>query len=181
LLEQGDRTVETFASGEGFLGRYTNGLGGCLLLDAYMPGLSGLDLMRRLNADGHPLPTIMMTGDSDVTMAVEAMKAGALDFLEKPIGAAELLAAVDRALRTDHDGAEMAQWRAIAAAHVAQLTSRQHQIMDLVLAGHPSKNIAADLGISQRTVENHRAAIMTKTQTKSLPALARLALAASAP
>ena len=181
LLEQGDRTVETFASGEGFLGRYTHGLGGCLLLDAYMPGLSGLDLLRRLRADGHSLPTIMMTGNSDVTMAVEAMKAGALDFLEKPIGAAELSAAVDRALLTDHDGAEMAQWRASAAAHVAQLTARQHQIMDLVLAGHPSKNIAADLGISQRTVENHRAAIMTKTQTKSLPALARLALAASVP
>jgi len=181
LLEQGDRTVETFASGEGFLGRYTHGLGGCLLLDAYMPGLSGLDLMRRLNADGHPLPTIMMTGDSDVTMAVEAMKAGALDFLEKPIGAAELSAAVDRALHVDHDGTAMAQWRAGAAAHVASLTARQHQIMDLVLAGHPSKNIAADLGISQRTVENHRAAIMTKTQTKSLPALARLALAASSP
>ena len=108
------------------------------------------------------------------------MKAGALDFLEKPIGAAELMTAVDRALHVDHDGTAMAQWRAGAAAHVAQLTARQHQIMDLVLAGHPSKNIAADLGISQRTVENHRAAIMTKTQAKSLPALARLALAASA-
>ena len=180
LLEHGGRSVETFASGEGFLGRYTSGLGGCLLLDAYMPGLSGLDLLRRLRRDGQRLPTVMMTGHSDVAMAVEAMKAGALDFLEKPIGAADLATAVDRALHVDHDGTAMAQWRAGAAAHVAQLTARQHQIMDLVLAGHPSKNIAADLGISQRTVENHRAAIMTKTQAKSLPALARLALAASA-
>ena len=180
LLEHGGRIVETFASAEGFLGRYIDNRDGCLLLDAYMPGLSGLDLLRRLRADGHPLPTIMMTGNSDVTMAVEAMKAGALDFLEKPIGAGDLSAAVDRALCLDHDGAERAQRHATAAAHVAQLTTRQRQIMDLVLAGHPSKNIAADLGISQRTVENHRAAIMTKTGTKSLPALARLALAAAA-
>ena len=180
LLEHGGRTVETFASGEGFLGRYTSGLRGCLLLDAYMPGLSGLDLVRRLRSDGQRLPTVMMTGHSDVAMAVEAMKAGALDFLEKPIGAADLATAVDRALHVDHNGTAMAQWRAGAAANVAQLTARQLQIMDLVLAGHPSKNIAADLGISQRTVENHRAAIMTKTQAKSLPALARLALAASA-
>jgi two-component system CheB/CheR fusion protein len=178
LLEAGEQTVETFASAEGFLSRYTNGAAGCLLLDAYMPGLSGLDLLRRLRADGHALATVMMTGSSDVGMAVAAMKAGAIDFLEKPIGAAELVAAVNRALDTDYDGAALAQRRATAAEHVAELTPRQHQIMDLVLAGHPSKNIAADLAISQRTVENHRAAIMTKMQTKSLPALARLALAA---
>lgn len=178
LLEAGDQKVETFASGEGFLSRYANGTGGCLLLDAYMPGLSGLDLLRRLRADGHTLATIMMTGSSDVGMAVAAMKAGAIDFLEKPIGAAELIIAVNRALHTDYDGAALAQWRATAAELVADLTPRQHQIMDLVLAGHPSKNIAADLAISQRTVENHRAAIMAKTNTKSLPALARLALAA---
>ena len=178
LLEAGEQTVETFASAEGFLSRYTKGAAGCLLLDAYMPGLSGLDLLRRLRADGHALATVMMTGSSDVGMAVAAMKAGAIDFLEKPIGATELVAAVNRALDTDNDGAALAQRRATAAEHVAELTPRQQQIMDLVLAGHPSKNIAADLAISQRTVENHRAAIMTKMQTKSLPALARLALAA---
>jgi two-component system CheB/CheR fusion protein len=178
LLEGGDQAVETFASGEGFLSRYTNGAAGCLLLDAYMPGMSGLDLLRRLRADGHSLATVIMTGNSDVGMAIEAMKAGAIDFLEKPIGAAELVAAVNRALDTDYEGAALAQRRASAAEYVALLTPRQHQIMNLVLAGHPSKNIAADLDISQRTVENHRAAIMARTNTKSVPELARLALSA---
>ncbi|QYE33441.1 MULTISPECIES: chemotaxis protein CheB [Sphingosinicellaceae] len=178
VLEGSDHTVETFASGEKFLSRYTNDTAGCLLLDAYMPGLSGLDLLRRLRADGHALATVIMTGESDVGMAIEAMKAGAIDFLEKPIGAAALVAAVNRALDTDHDDAALARRRASAAEYVARLTPRQHQIMTLVLAGHPSKNIAADLHISQRTVENHRAAIMHKTNTKSLPELARMALSA---
>jgi two-component system CheB/CheR fusion protein len=178
LLEGDGHAVETFASGEGFLSRYTTGAPGCLLLDAYMPGLSGLDLLRRLRADGHGLTTVMMTGSSDVGMAVAAMKAGAIDFLEKPIGAIDLIGAVNRALDSDHDNAALSEWHASAAAQVAELTPRQREIMDLVLAGHPSKNIAADLAISQRTVENHRAAIMARTKTRSLPALARLALAA---
>ncbi len=121
----------------------------------------------------------MITGNSDVAMAVQAMKAGAADFIEKPIGAAELLASIDRALELSRDSRKIVAWQADAAAHLATLTPRQRQIMELVLAGHPSKNIAADLGISQRTVENHRASIMKKTGSISLPALARLALAAS--
>lgn len=124
------------------------------------------------------MPAIMITGSSDVPMAVQAMKAGASDFIEKPIAAAELLASIDRALERSSDQCKLTAWHADAAEHIASLTPRQHQIMDLVLAGHPSKNIAADLGISQRTVENHRASIMKTTGTKSLPALARLALAA---
>ena len=120
----------------------------------------------------------MITGNSDVPMAVQAMKAGASDFIEKPISRSELLASVERALEQSRDSSKLSAWREAAADALAGLTPRQHQIMDLVLAGHPSKNIAADLGISQRTVENHRASIMTKTGSKSLPALARLALAA---
>jgi two-component system CheB/CheR fusion protein len=142
--------------------------------------MGGLDLLRRLRATGDPLPAIMITGSSDVHMAVAAMKAGAADFIEKPITAVELLAGIDRALERSHDASKLLAWQASAARHIAGLTPRQHQIMDLVLAGHPSKNIAADLGISQRTVENHRASIMKTTGTKSLPALARLALAAAA-
>jgi two-component system CheB/CheR fusion protein len=121
----------------------------------------------------------MMTGDSDVQIAVQAMKAGASDFIEKPIGRGDLLDSVARALEQSRDSNKRAAWQEAAANHIAGLTPRQHQIMDLVLAGHPSKNIAADLGISQRTVENHRASIMTRTGAKSLPALARLALAAT--
>ena len=121
----------------------------------------------------------MITGNSDVAMAVQAMKAGALDFIEKPISRGDLLASVERALEQARDASKRIAWRKAAATHVAGLTARQREIMDLVLAGQPSKNIAADLGISQRTVENHRAAIMKRTGARSLPALARLAVAAT--
>jgi two-component system, chemotaxis family, CheB/CheR fusion protein len=121
----------------------------------------------------------MITGNSDVEMAVHAMKAGALDFIEKPVAAAELRASVARGLEQSRGSNKVFAWQETAASQIADLTERERQIMDLVLAGHPSKNIAADLGISQRTVENHRAAIMKKTGSKSLPALARLAIAAS--
>ena len=121
----------------------------------------------------------MITGNADVAMAVQAMKAGASDFIEKPIGRDELLACVERALDHSHDASKLVAWREAAASHIAGLTPRQKQIMELVLAGCPSKNIAADLGISQRTVENHRAEIMKRTGAKSFPELARLAVAAA--
>ena len=178
VLEEDGRTVEDYESCEAFLEAYRPGGEACLLVDAYLPGMKGIELLRRLAEAGHQLPTIMITGNSDVPTAVQAMKAGALDFIEKPIGAAALLANVARALELSRDSSKLSAWRENAANHIAGLTPRQRQIMELVLAGHPSKNIAADLGISQRTVENHRASIMKKTGTKSLPALARLALAA---
>jgi two-component system CheB/CheR fusion protein len=112
-------------------------------------------------------------------MAVEAIKAGAVDFIEKPVGHDDLLASVERALDQTRDAAALSASRELATTSVASLTTRQRQILDLVLAGHPSKNIAADLGISQRTVDNHRAAIMKKTGSKSVPALVRTALAAA--
>jgi len=178
VLEDDGRTVDDFASCEAFLARFVPGQVACLLIDAYLPGMTGMQLLGHLQEMGHPLPAIMITGHSDVAIAVQAMKAGASDFIEKPISRGELLASVDRALELARDGSKLAAWRADAAAHVAGLTPRQRQIMEMVLAGQPSKNIAADLGISQRTVENHRASIMAKTGSKSLPALARLALAA---
>ena len=107
------------------------------------------------------------------------MKAGACDFIEKPASRNDLLASINRALSQSDDIRRTNEAHQAAALHVAELTSRQHEIMNLVLAGHPSKNIAVDLGISQRTVENHRAAIMHKMNAKSLPELARLALAAA--
>ena len=179
LLEDDGRRVQDFATGEAFLAAYTPGSDGCLLIDAYLPGISGLQVLQQLRSSADPLPAIMITGSSDVAMAVQAMKAGAADFIEKPIAAADLLINVDHAMERSRDTCKLQAWRATAAGHIAGLTPRQHEIMDLVLAGHPSKNIAADLGISQRTVENHRASIMKATRTKSLPALARLALAAS--
>ena len=179
VLEDDGRVVQDFSSCEDFLAAYRPGREACLLVDAYLPGMNGLELLQRLGEAGHRLPAIMITGNSDVPMAVEAMKAGASDFIEKPVSRSELLAGVGRALELARDSSKLTAYREDAAGHLAGLTDRQRQIMTMVLAGHPSKNIAADLGISQRTVENHRAAIMTKTGSKSLPALARLALAAA--
>ncbi len=149
---------------------------GCLLVDAVMPGMSGFALLQRLKDQGSRLPAIMITGNGDVHMAVRAMHAGAVDFLEKPVGKDELLASIDHAMEQTRDSEKLSAWRNAAAARLAGLTARQRQVLDLVLSGHPSKNIAADLGISQRTVENHRNAIMHKTGSKSLPALVRLVL-----
>jgi two-component system CheB/CheR fusion protein len=179
VLEDDGRVVETYASCEAFLDAFRPGHSACLLIDAYLPGMSGLELLRKLRDNGHRLPSIMITGNSDVSMAVEAMKAGALDFIEKPIGREELIASIERALELTQDSNKLQEWRESAATHLAGLTSRQREVMDRVLAGEPSKNIAADLGISQRTVENHRASIMKRTGSKSLPALARLALVAA--
>ncbi|MFZ2870431.1 chemotaxis protein CheB [Zavarzinia sp.] len=178
LLEAEGMKVETYPSCESFLASYRPAPGACLLVDAYLPGMSGIELLRLLRATDRALPSIMITGSSDVPTAVEAIRAGASDFIEKPVSRGELLAGIERALDEARDTGKRHAFRAAAAEHIAGLTSRQREIMDLVLAGHPSKNIAADLGLSQRTVENHRAAIMRRTGAKSLPALARLALAA---
>jgi two-component system CheB/CheR fusion protein len=178
VLEDADLASEPFSCAEDFLEAYCPDGDACLLVDAYLPGIGGLELLRRLAATGHQLPAMMVTGRGDIAMAVEAMKAGAMEFIEKPIARLDLLAAVTRALERARDATNTSAWHAKAMTQIATLTGRQRQIMDLVLAGHPSKNIAADLGISQRTVENHRASIMKKTGVKSLPALARLAVAA---
>ena len=179
LLESTGRSVEDFGSSEAFLATYQRGTAACLLLDVYLPGKGGLELVHQLRKAGDALPVVMITGKSDVAMAVQSMKVGALDYIEKPIAPDQLLRAVERALAEGKDADQLLAWQEDAAHHIEGLTERQRQIMTMVLAGHPSKNIAADLGISQRTVENHRAAIMKRTATKSLPALARLALAAS--
>jgi two-component system CheB/CheR fusion protein len=179
VLEDNGWVVEDFESCESFLEAYRPARQGCLLLDAYLPKMGGLELLQKLNERGAHLPVIMITGAADVTMAVQAMRAGALDFVEKPIGHDDLLACVTRALEEAQDAHKLTAWRDSVAEHAACLTARQREIMDLVVAGHPSKNIAADLGISQRTVENHRAAIMKRMGAKSIPELARLAFAAA--
>jgi two-component system, chemotaxis family, CheB/CheR fusion protein len=179
LLELDGRAVETFPSSEAFLETYRPTQQGCLVVDAHMQGMGGLALLERLKREGSQLPAIMITGYGDVSTAVRAMRAGAVDFIEKPIKADELLASIDGALARTQDSGKRSAWHAAAAKCIADLTPREHEVMDLVLAGHPSKNIAADLGISQRTVENHRASIMKKTGSKSIPALIRTVLAAA--
>lgn len=178
VLEEDGKAVESFADAESFLAAYQAGNEACLLIDANLPGMSGIELLEGLRAKGDLLPAIVLTGGGDVAMALAAMRADALDFIEKPVVLDVLLESIDRALRQSHDRELVKHERDAAVRKIAGLTPRQLQIMELVLAGHPSKNIAADLGISQRTVENHRASIMHKTATKSLPELARLAVAA---
>ncbi len=177
-LEAHGFQVEDFATSEEFLLFDHTGMDACLLIDAYLPGMDGFQLLQTLKDRGQFIPSIMITGRSDVPMAVNAMKAGASDFFEKPIGVKELLESIEHVFAISKDTSKANAWHLSAITQIKSLTARQREIMDLVLAGHPSKNIAADLNISQRTVENHRAAIMKKTGTKSLPALARLALAA---
>ncbi|HUW80892.1 MAG TPA: CheR family methyltransferase, partial [Acidocella sp.] len=176
VFEAAGRFVECFASCEDFLRTPRSYQNACLLVDAKLPGMSGLDLLRNLTAAGHHLPAIMITGQGDVKMAVQAMQAGALDFIEKPVSYTELLARVANIFDNSKNSNYLAARREEAERHFATLTTRQREIMDMVLAGMASKNIAATLGISQRTVENHRAAIMAKTGIKSIPALARLAM-----
>jgi two-component system CheB/CheR fusion protein len=175
VLEGNGWAVHEFASAEAFLAAYHPGYETCLLIDATLPGMSGVEVLQHLDAKKNRVSAIMITGHGDVPTAVKAMTAGAFDFIEKPVASAELIASIDRALERSHDSDKQFALREAATGHLATLTSRQRQIMEMVLAGHPSKNIAADLGISQRTVENHRASIMKKTGAKSLPALARLA------
>jgi two-component system, chemotaxis family, CheB/CheR fusion protein len=176
LLTARGREVEDFTSAEDFLAVYRAGRPGCLLVDAHLPGLSGIGLLGELRARGDHLPVILITGDDDIGLAVAAMRAGACDFITKPVGRDALMDSIDRAAEQSHTIriADVAQ--AEAAACYAALTARQKEVMEMVLAGEPSKNIAVDLGISQRTVENHRAEIMHRMGVRSLPELARKVL-----
>jgi two-component system, chemotaxis family, CheB/CheR fusion protein len=170
--------VEAFANGEVFLASHPVGGKSCFVIDVRLPGISGLELLARLAEAGNTTPAILVTGHGDVAMAVAAMRAGAFDFLEKPVRTQELLACIDRALRNISTPAERASWRAAAALRVAGLTARERGVMDLVVAGHANKEIAARLNIAQRTVETHRANVMKKMGVGSLSDLIRLGLAA---
>jgi len=179
VLEDVGYSVISYAAGEPLLEVWQPSDGGCLLIDANLPGISGVQLLQRLQQTGHTPPAIMITAYGDVNTAVSAMKAGALDFIEKPFSRDDILAGIKRALNISRESANLADWQAEAKSKLEFLTPRQRQILALILAGEPNKNIAADLGISQRTVENHRAGIMKRTGATSLPALVRLAVAAS--
>jgi two-component system CheB/CheR fusion protein len=178
LLQEHGYAVETYASGDAFLTTDRPDRKGCLVLDALMPGIGGIALLERLMADNRGLPAVMLTGHGDIAMAVRAMKAGAADFLEKPVRSEELLASIDRAFERSQDSAKLSAWHKTAAERIARLTARERDVMALVVQGRPNKLIADDLGISQRTVENHRAAVMKRTGAATLPDLIRLVMAA---
>jgi two-component system response regulator FixJ len=178
LLATSGMAVRVHDSGTAFL-EQTEGLqGGCIVSDIRMPGIDGLALQRRLTELGITMPVILMTGHGDVRLAVEAMKAGAVDFIEKPFDDEVLLTAIRSALgRYDERGRRESE-TAQVTGKLNALSVRERQVLDGLLAGHPNKTIAYDLEISPRTVEIHRANVMTKMGAGSLSDLIRMALLA---
>jgi two-component system CheB/CheR fusion protein len=150
----------------------------CLVVDARLPAMDGVTMLQVLRAEASLPPAIILTGHGDAAMAVSAMKAGAADLIEKPVSATDLLASVRCAVARSGSVQTRGTSRREAEGRFAGLTPRERDVLTKVLQGAPNKVIAADLGINQRTVENHRAAVMRKTGAVSLPALVRLALAA---
>lgn len=178
VFESEGYRVRDYGGAEQFLDSYTADQPGCLIIDARPSGISGLEVVARLKAQGDELPILMISSNSRVADVVDAMKAGVCDFIEKPFRYQQLLTSVKKALVSQVATESTQVLRKAAIDHISHLTARQRQILAMVLDGHPSKNIAANLGISQRTVEKHRAQIMSRTEAKSIPELARIALAA---
>ncbi len=164
---------KAFASASDFLDAYDPKQHSCLVTDIRMPGMSGLDLQRELKDRGAPIPIILITGHGDVPMAVEAMKDGALDFIEKPFRDQELLDRIQQALTWDEEHRSKNLEALSIQERIATLTPRETEVMELVVQGCANKVIAQDLGVSQRTVEIHRARVMEKMGMRSLAALVR--------
>lgn len=179
LLRTANIDVRTYDSATAFLRNLKAGERGCIVTDVRMPEMSGIELLRRLNDLSIDLPVIVITGHGDVSLAVEAMKAGAVDFLEKPFEDDRVLAAIGSALERNREEGARAAERTRIREKLAQLSQREREVLDGLVAGAPNKTIAFDLGISARTVEVYRANVMTKMEAKSLSELVRMAIIAS--
>jgi two-component system response regulator FixJ len=178
LLRTSGFVVRPHASGVAFLKEAKSAPTGCILLDVRMPEMDGLEVQRELNTRGIAMPVIVLTGHGDVAIAVQAMKAGAVDFIEKPFDKATLMAAIDAAFaRIENADAQVASEQA-ASVRIAALTPRERDVLQGLVRGHPNKTIAFDLGISPRTVEVHRANLMEKLGVRSLSEALRIAFAA---
>lgn len=177
LLELHGYRIRLFDSGQQFLAAMPLGEPGCVLVDLHMPGMGGLELLQAMKQADIRLPVIMMTGFGEVSTAVQAMKAGALDFLEKPLSEPALLSVLDRALSELATAMDLAQRRSHSADCLARLTPRERDVFGQLVLGKPNKAIALALDISPRTVELHRARVMEKLAAGSLSDLVRLALA----
>ncbi len=171
--------AQVFSDTQTFLTSHQSGRRGCVLVDVSTPGAGGIAFIRQLYANACGLPVIAMATRFAPARVVEAMKAGASDCLDRPVTDEVLLSTIERAIEEADKVVDAADFRSLAIERVATLTARQHEILELIAAGHPSKNIAADLKISQRTVENHRAAIARKTCSRSLSAVVRTAMCAN--
>jgi two-component system response regulator FixJ len=178
LLSAAGHAVKTFDSAGAFLEALAGMEVSCVVTDIRMPGVDGLELMRRLTAEGRRFPVIMITGHGDVPLAVEAMKLGAFDFLEKPFDDDTMIAAINAALHHVESDSESERESSAIAERLHGLSPRERQVLEGLVAGRPNKAIGRDLGISPRTVEIYRAKVMEKMKASSLSELVRLAVRA---
>lgn len=176
LIKSMGLRVESFHSAAEFLEDFDPQQPGCVILDIRMPGMSGLELQQHLNEMKASIPIVFVTGHGDVPMAVQAMKAGAVDFIQKPFRDQELIDRVHAALDEDREKRQESAVQAEINARIKALTSREFEVMGLVVEGKPNKEVAFDLGLSPRTVEIHRARVMQKMRAGSLADLVRMAL-----
>ncbi|MEW7981753.1 MAG: response regulator transcription factor [gamma proteobacterium symbiont of Phacoides pectinatus] len=179
LIESVGMRVETYGSADEFVSNYYPGRAGCLLLDVRMPGMSGLELQEQFNHRQIRIPIIIITGHGDVPMAVRAMKAGAVDFIEKPFNDELLLESIRNALARDTEHRSCQAEQAEITARLGQLTPREHEVMEMVTDGKANKEIAQALGVSAKTVEAHRARVMEKMEADSLADLVKMVMAVS--
>lgn len=177
LLKTSGFHVVTYASGDDFLQLAKDAASGCVLLDIRMPGIDGLDVQQEMIDRGIGLPVVMLTGHGDVALAVRAMRAGAVDFLEKPFEKAALLSAVEKAFDRLCTSDRLKLSAVEAGVRLASLTARERDVVEGLIKGHPNKTIAYSLGISPRTVEIHRANLMRKLGTASLSEVLQIAFA----
>ena len=178
LVRSAGYQVRSFDSARAFLDAYEPAMRGCLLLDVRMPGMSGLELQDHLREERIRIPIIIITAFANVPMAVRAMQTGAFDFIEKPFDGAALINRIRRAIAQDVSERQDQQRVREAHQRIERLTPREREVMELVVDGRLNKQIAGDLGISMKTVENHRARVMEKMEVVSLADLVRLAIAA---
>lgn len=174
LLQAVGLRVQTYGSARDFLAVYRPDTPGCLVLDIRMPGMGGLDLQAQLVQEGVQLPIIFLTGHGDVPAAVRALKAGAMDFLQKPVNSQSLLDLVQQAIRRDAQTRAASAERAEVIRRLETLTTRECEVLDMMVAGKANKVIAVELVISERTVEFHRGKIMKKMRVRSLAELVNM-------